>query len=445
MPETPTPLRTWLDALTADDLRDLVDDAMTRVDGLADWLDAQRIAASDDPADLLALVNRDLAPHRRFYDYRHANRYAAEAYDTVQLLADRAVDATPDLVRIIERAITLTTRASLRSDTSSGAHGDLVHTLLNAHATAVRAASLPQKDQTRLVKWLVTYRYGGTQDFFDPDIVAYAPGLSAKSIAQYRGAIDLSEYGRYPLQRLAVLDRDRDAIVAARGGEPHNAMVAASLVADLEEAGLHADAVAYARLGVDMDARGGDDTLVTFLVEDAASRGATDEAVALRRERFARFTTGSTFAALRRTAERFGVWDAERRSAEARLAAHDPDAFTRHLLGEHRDDEAWTFATEHLDPDRSDDLWLTLCERRAQTAPLDTLPVYRAVVQRTLVVTDKRNYRAAASQLRAMRDAASAAGPSGIAVFDTFMAQVADENRRRPTCMAVFRRAGLVG
>ena len=57
---------------------------------------------------------------------------------------------------------------------------------------------------------------------------------------------------------LAVLDRDRDAIVAAHGGEPGTAMLAARIVGDLEEATLHDDAVAYAQLGVAMDGRGWD-------------------------------------------------------------------------------------------------------------------------------------------------------------------------------------------
>ncbi|MBP2436616.1 hypothetical protein [Microbacterium amylolyticum] len=125
-----------------------------------------------------------------------------------------AEQATPALVPVIERAIVLVTRAILRSDDSSGLQGDIVSELLDAHAEAVRSAYPPltQPEQTRLVKWLISFRYGGTQDFFDPDIVAYAPALSAKSLDRYRRAIeqmDLGPYGRYPLERLAVLARDR--------------------------------------------------------------------------------------------------------------------------------------------------------------------------------------------------------------------------------------------
>jgi hypothetical protein len=226
--------------LDAEDLRDLIEDAAARFPTVGDWLDLHRASSTGDPAELLATVNRTLTPHRRFYDYRQANEYADNGLDTVELLAGNALQATPALIPVIERAITLATRAILKSDDSSGAQGGLVRTLLDAHATATRTATPPltQPEQTRLVAWIVKYRYSGTQDFFDPDIVAYAPGLSQKSIEKYRQAIadtDLGRYGSYPLTRLAVLDQDHDAIITANGGEPHNAMVAARIVNDLDE------------------------------------------------------------------------------------------------------------------------------------------------------------------------------------------------------------------
>lgn len=444
-----TALRAWLDGLDEGSIRALLDEATLRVSGLDDWLQTRRALASDEPGDLLAIVNRDLTPSRRFYDYWQANNYAAEAYDTVSLLRTQATRATAGLIPVIERAITLTTRAILKSDDSSGLQGDLVRTLLNAHAEAVRTTSpaLAQPEQTRLVKWIIKYRYGGTQDFFDPDIVAYASGLSDKSIAVYRAEIlktDLGEYGGYPLTRLAVLDRDRDAIIAAHGGDPSNPMLAKAIVGDLDEAGLREDAVAYARIGVGLDARGWDDTLVTYLVDDALSRGAHDEAVTLRRDWFRRFPLSTGFARLRETAKAVGAWDAERADAEALLAERTPHSYVIYLLDEDRADEAWDFAQSRFALDEASDIWLKLCERRVVSAPADTLPVYRATVQQTLLVTDKRNYRDAAEQLKKMRDAARAADPEHEASFHDFLAEVVDQNRRRPTCIEAFRKAKLV-
>lgn len=443
------PLDTWLEGLDRDTLQGLILDAARRMPELHDWLETQRVADAEDPTDLLGTVDKVLKPTRRFYEYGQANRYAADAHPIVELLEERASHATPGLLPVIERAITLVTRAILKSDTSSGAQGDLVHSLLTAHAQAARTSSPPldQKEQTRLVKWIVKYRYGGQQDFFDPDVVAYAPALSATSIEHYRKAItgtDLGPYGSYPLTRLAVLDRNAEAIVAANGGEPHNAMLAARIVSDLDEAGLHEDAVDYARRGLAMETRGWDQKLVTFLVDDALSRGDHDHALALRRDWFTRFPTSTSFGGLRRTAEEVGAWEKERAGAEELLARRDPASLARYLLGEDRVDEAWNFASDRIAPAERADVWLDLCERRRLTHPADTLPVYREIIDETLTVTHKRNYRAAAQMLKTMRSVADAAGTAFRTEFDTFLARTVEQNRRRPTCIDAFARAGLI-
>lgn len=112
-----------------------------------------------------------------------------------------------------------------------------------AHARAVCGLgdTLPAEERRRIAEWLVKYRYGGKQDFFDPDIVSYAPGLGDVGVARYRSALadqHLGRHGRYPEERLAVLDGDLVAIVAAHGGEPANARSAEGIVEDLLEAGL---------------------------------------------------------------------------------------------------------------------------------------------------------------------------------------------------------------
>ncbi|WP_157887919.1 hypothetical protein [Frondihabitans sp. PAMC 28766] len=130
----------WLDDLDADELRDVIAAAATRVAGLGDWLAVQRAARRRDPVDLRAIVDQLMTPRRRFYDYRQANEYADNCFDTVELLADAATRGTAPLIPVIERAITLGTRAILKSDDSSGAQGDIITTLLHAHATATRTA-----------------------------------------------------------------------------------------------------------------------------------------------------------------------------------------------------------------------------------------------------------------------------------------------------------------
>ncbi len=402
-----------------------------------------------DAAALLTLVNEVMTPKRRFYDYGQANDYADDCGDTVELLARRAIRATPELIRVIERAITLSTRAIMKSDDSSGAQGDAIRTLLGAHATAVctSAPSLTQAEQTRVVKWIIDYRYGGTQDAFDPDIVDYADVLSPKSLQRYREAIaalDLGPYGRYPLTRLAVLDRDRDAIVAAYGGEPAKGFAAEYIARDLDEAGLHDDALEYAGIAIALDTRGWDQRMVSYVVEDAFARGDVEAAVTARRERFARFPTSATFAPLRETAERAGVWARERGAAEPQLAAGDAPGFAAYLLTEGRTDEAWGFATARIAIGGKHALWLDLCKGRAQTHPSDALAVYRVIVAETLIAADQKNYRTAARLLKTMRSVSARAGSDGVTEFDTFLGETVERNRRRPTCIDAFVRAGLI-
>jgi hypothetical protein len=111
-------------------------------------------------------------------------------------------------------------------------------------------------------------------------------------------------------------------------------MDAACVVGDLEEAGLHQDAIAYAHTGIAMDARGWDPKLVDFVVDDALTRGDDQQAVALRREWFERFPTSRSFTMLRDTAEQAVLWPAEREAAERRLAERDAPGFATYLLND---------------------------------------------------------------------------------------------------------------
>lgn len=407
-------------------------------------MDARR-----ESTELLALVNDVMTPRRRSYDYWQANDYADECSEAVDILARRATGATPDLIRVIERAITLATRTIARSDDSSGAQGDEIVALLDAHATAVCTSvpALTQAEQTRVVKWLLDYRYGGTQDWFDPDIVRYADALSPTSLDRYRRAIaamDLGPYGSYPLKRLAVLDRDRDAIVAAWGGEPAHAIAATYIARDLEEAGLHEAALEYATKAVALDSRGWDQEMVTFIVDDAFARGDTEAAIAARRGWFERFPTHASFTSLRQTVERAGEWEHERIAAESRLADGDAQGFARYLLDEGRTDDAWTFATDRIPLAGKHRLWLELCEHRARSHPADAIPTLRTIVTETLRTADQKNYRDAARILKTMRSVASRAGSSAHDEFRAFLEETVEGNRRRPRCIEAFERAGLI-
>ncbi|WP_424467025.1 hypothetical protein [Pseudoclavibacter helvolus] len=466
------PFAAWLRQLNQAELLDMVADVADNVPGAYERMERHRergtapvgtsVASIYDNrlSAALELVNDVLTPTRQFYDYRDANDYADDGEEVVELLRNLAEESTPALLSIIERALTLATRAILRSDDSSGLQSQLVGELMDAHerATITSSPPLTQAQQTRLVKWLINFRYGGQQDFFDPDIVAYAPALTPKSIEQYRAAIakaDIGEYGSYPLRRLAVLDRDAEAIVAAHGGPSLNAFQIAPLLVDLVEAGHHDHAVDWARRGLEVNDRsyGGGERLLEFLIADAQSRGDQAAQVTLQRDWFRKFPSHESLKRYRSAAASAGLWDAARAFAEKHLAASASDSFIRYLLEEGRDDEAWQFATEHypadepqymLGPSGRDKLWQQLCVARVRTHPADTLPHYRRLVTKFLKHADVSMYPIAAAALLEMRAAATAAGATDRLEFDEWMLVLADENKRRPRCLQEFRRTGLI-
>ena len=450
-PPEPDPVWSWLADLPRSELLDLLRCAVGQVDGLADVLAREHLAATQDVAVLREEIDHTFTPRRRFYEYREAGAYARDAEGLVQVIEGLAGPSSPDLLVSIERAITLTVRTILRSDDSSGYQGDQIRRLLDAHARAADAlpGPLDRAGRRRLATWLHGFRFSGKQDFFEVDVDAYADTLGDVGVTHYRELVERSadagtdEFAvRYARTRLAILDRDADAIVHAVGGDLTAQHQAIAVVEALDDAGLGRLAVQHATHGITLKRTHLHGVLVDRLVVDAVERGDLAEAVTLRRDHF-RLDPGSlTFAALRSAAQDAGVWATEQAAAESRLAERAPQAHVTMLLGEDRDDEAWEFAMAHPQAASTAGAWERLCARRARTAPADTLPVYRELVTTTLRTTDRRAYVAAARLLDRMRSAAQAAGC--FAEFTAFLTETVEANRRRPTCMEAFRDQGLI-
>jgi len=450
-PPEPDPVWSWLADLPRSELLDLLRCAVGQVDGLADVLAREHLAATEDVAVLREEIDHTFTPRRRFYEYREADAYAREAEGLVQVIEGLAGPSSPDLLVAIERAITLTVRTILRSDDSSGYQGDQIRRLLDAHARAADAlpGPLDRAGRRRLATWLHGFRFSGKQDFFEVDVDAYADTLGDVGVTHYRELVERSAASgadafavTHARTRLAILDRDADAIVRAVGGDLTAQHQAIAVVEALDDAGLGRLAVQHATRGITLKRTHCHGVLVDRLVADAVERGDLAEAVTLRRDHF-RLDPGSlTFAALRSAAQDAGTWAAERSAAETRLAEHRPDAHVAMLLGEDRDDEAWEFAMAHPQAASMAGAWERLCARRARTAPVETLPVYRELVTTTLRTTDRRAYIAAARLLDRMRSAAQAAGC--LAEFTAFLTETVEANRRRPTCMDAFRDQRLI-
>ena len=154
-------------------------------------------------------------------------------HEAVDLL-EAARDAAPaERLAVCQKAITSAVAVILKADDSSGVIGDAVRRLLSWHP---QFAAEAQPAVARLVDWLIKFQFDGKQDFFEIDPVAYAPALGELGLKRYRDQLQRlrDELGPEPAerdrwtapgrhtrfaldwnaQRLAVLDRDVDAIIA---------------------------------------------------------------------------------------------------------------------------------------------------------------------------------------------------------------------------------------
>ena len=449
-PVSTDPADVWLESLDATALRALVREAATEAPGVADLVARAYITATDDIAALRAQVEDALKPRRQFYEYRQANRYAAEAEPVVRLLVERASRPSPQLLAVVERALTLTVRTIVRSDDSSGTQGDQVRCLLDLHAQVADTlgAALETRARRRLATWLHKFVFSGLQDYFEIAVDQYADALGAEGVAEYRRLLDWTAEAigeeavavRYARGRLAVLDRDPVAIVAVVGQGLAMQYQAVAVVEALDDAGLHDLAVEHAALGLRLPHSHQAGELVQRLVDDATARGDTDGVLGLRRAAFTRDPSSTTLTTYRTAAEATGSWAGEARAAEDVLARARPWEWLGVLLHDKRDDEAWTFAVEH--PDAAKGHWERLCARRAETVPAETVPHYRRMITETLATTGRASYLAAARLLVRLRAVCEVTGTT--AEFVEFMATTVETNRRRPTCIDELVRAGLI-
>ncbi|HWS58321.1 MAG TPA: SWIM zinc finger family protein, partial [Actinotalea sp.] len=333
-PGAPDPADAWLDSLDAAALRDLLRQAVVEVPGVAAVLALAHIAATDDVTALSTEVEEVLKPRRRFYEYRQANTYAAEAEPLIRLLTDRAARPSGELLDVIERALALSVRTILRSDDSSGAQGDQIHRLLDLHAQVAAGitGTLDAKARRRLARWLHGFVFAGKQDVFEVDVDRYADALGRPGVAEYRTLLEKSAAVagpdafavRYARGRLAVLDRDPDAIVTVIGQGLSTQYRVLSVVQALDDAALPDLAVEHATRGLALAHSPHAGALVQRLVDDATARGDADRVLSLRRDAFTRDPSSTTLAAYAAAARTVGTWDIERDAAESTLATARP-------------------------------------------------------------------------------------------------------------------------
>jgi hypothetical protein len=153
--------------------------------------------------------------------------------DAVAMPRQAAETEDPAVVfAVTQKAIASALKVIMRADDSSGIIGDACRALLDPHP---KVAARANPSVAKLVDWIITFQFDNECDFFHLDPVAYAPALGEKAVASYPAKLaDLdarlgprpSEEERWTAahraewftldwnaQRLAVLDRDVEAII----------------------------------------------------------------------------------------------------------------------------------------------------------------------------------------------------------------------------------------
>lgn len=399
--------------------------------------------ADGDLAQVREAVDRGLRT-RRYLDYRESIAWAQAADPIVaELDAITGEAPSPDLVELLQRAVGHVVKVIMHADDSSGAIGDLAQRLLDVHAKACDAGVA---DPIKLATWMIRFRLVD-QDFFEVDPVRYADALGERGLAEYRERVgeadnDAAFAVRYARERLAILDRDVDAIVAIFGADldgPYRFLRVAEATVEIGRPDL---ALHWAERGI-AETHGWQVGLLFDLACKVHEQlGQSTEALRLRRAHHQRMPSTSTYAALKGAAETLDAWQVECEAARATLRDTDVGTFISVLLGDGDDQLAWQFAAASNE-ELGTDLWLRLAERRELTHPSDAVAIYERVVDEVLKTTGRGAYQQAARILKRARSAAEAAGQ--LDAFVSSVARLRDTHRRRPTLIAILDRAKLTG
>ena len=193
----------------------------------SDW---QRICRVTRLADAVLPLIRTRADLSRWSASNAHGRQMHEAVDHLEAAISKADPA--EVYAVTHKALASAIKVIARADDSSGIIGGACRRLLRLHPTVAAAARVPAGS---LVDWMLRFQFDGDVDYFEIDPVAYAPALGTSGMAAYRARLSDFQAGLGPrpsaedrwtsqhshewfvlewnARRLAVLDRDIDAII----------------------------------------------------------------------------------------------------------------------------------------------------------------------------------------------------------------------------------------
>lgn len=376
-----------------------------------------------------------------------------EAVDVLE--AAFTVHDPSEVLTVTQKAVASAVTVILRADDSSGIIGDAVRRLLDLHPQAAVAARPPA---ARLVEWLLEFQLDGRQDFFDVDVVAYAPALGPEGVERYRAALEQragllgpapagehrwsssDSHTRLVLEhnarRLAVLDRDVEAIIRTHARDKQVAAWLHDTAKALAEIGETDLAIDWARQASEhapwhQAVRAGE-----YWCELLAAHR-PDELLDARWQIFERQPSSSTAGALHKAAG--STWPDYRDRVMLRLAPVPREAVLFVLLTLDDVPQAWQLADDLGLTD--DDVWDRLARAYESIDPAATLPVHARLVQNELLETGAQHYQRAARRLKRMRTLAERVDRT--ADVELLVAEIREVHRRRPRLLQELDRAGL--
>jgi len=385
-----------------------------------------------------------------------ANARGSDMHGAIDVLeAARSTAAPTEFYTVVHAALASAVKVIARADDSSGIIGDACRRLLALHPHAAEAARVAPG---KLVDWMIKFQFDGDVDYFELDPVAYAPALGDAGMTAYRARLDTirstltpepaegdrwsvpDRHERWVLEwndrRLAVHDRDFDAIIRAHARDRRVAAWLQDTAKAFEEIGEIDLAIGWARQAADHHPDHQALQAADYWCELLA-RHRPNELLATRRLVFTRWPSATTAARLHRDAGR--SWADHRDDVLATLAAR-PDQVVLFALHTLKDPHlAWDQAANL----RVDDVhtWAEVAKAYEPIDPLAVLPIHRRLVEHELVDAGAQHYRLAARRLATMRQLA--AGTGHAEAVDTFIAELRDTHRRRPRLQQEFDRARL--
>ncbi len=385
-----------------------------------------------------------------------ANAHGREMHHALDILEEAAETGDPkEVFAVTQKAIASAMHVIAKADDSYGIIGDACARLLELHPKVAAYASV---SAASLVSWMIKFQFDGVVDYFTLDPVDYAPALGEQGMARYRKELVARESALGPRpkegerwssghshawfviewneKRLAVLDRDIDAIITTHVGDRRVAAWfedTARALAEIDEFDL---AIDWAQQAMDFDDDHQSLLASRYLCELLAAHR-PGELIPARLTAFRRWPSATTATGLHATAG--ANWRDYEQEVMYILAAN-PRESVQFVLDILKDTpRAWEIA--HTLELTDDHTWANVAEAYEKVDPLAVLPVYTRLIEKELTVSAPKRYRTAVWYLDRMRTLT--AGTSELTTVDSYIANLRYENRHRPRLQQEFDRAGL--